>query len=186
MPSKANYNEILSPDGKKAAYIKGHNLWVRNTETGEHTQLTTDGEKHYGYATNNAGWIRSDRPVLLWGPNSEKIATFQHDSRDVKEMYLYNSKVGHSDLERWKYPMPGDSTVFKIERVIVHLGDKPKVVRLDMEPDLKRYIDDEQRQVMRFIKPIVQPVPFAKAWQNLTNFNTPKDFARACLALNNL
>lgn len=138
VPSKANYNEILSPDGKKAAYIKGHNLWVRNTETGEHTQLTTDGEKHYGYATNNAGWIRSDRPVLLWGPNSEKIATFQHDSRDVKEMYLYNSKVGHSDLERWKYPMPGDSTVFKIERVIVHLGDKPKVVRLDMEPDFHR------------------------------------------------
>ncbi len=133
--------EILSPDGKKAAYIKNYNLWVRNTETGEHTQLTTDGKQYYGYATNNAGWAKSDRPVLLWGPNSEKISTFQHDSRGVGEMYLYSTEVGHSKLERWKYPFPGDSTVFKIERVVVHLGNEnsePKVSRLNMDPDFHR------------------------------------------------
>lgn len=67
-----------------------------------------------------------------------------------------------------------------------HLYPLLGLYRLDMGPDLKRYIDDEQRQVMKFIKPIVQPVAFVKKWQNLTNFNTPKDFARACLALNNL
>ena len=58
--------------------------------------------------------------------------------------------------------------------------------RLDIEPNLKQYIDDGQRQVMKFIKPIVQPVAFIKEWQYLTNFNTPKDFERACLALNDL
>ena len=67
-----------------------------------------------------------------------------------------------------------------------HLYPLLGLYRLYMEPDLKRYIDDEQRQVMKFIKPIVQPVAFVKKWQNLTNFNTPKDFASACLALNNL
>lgn len=58
--------------------------------------------------------------------------------------------------------------------------------RLSIEPNLKDYIDDGQRQVMKFIQPIVQPVPFAKNWQYLTNFNTPKDFEHACLALNDL
>ena len=67
-----------------------------------------------------------------------------------------------------------------------HLYPLLGLYRLDMEPDLKRYIDDGQRQVMKFIQPIVQPVAFVKKWQNLTNFNTPKDFASACLALNNL
>ena len=67
-----------------------------------------------------------------------------------------------------------------------HLYPLLGLYRLDIEADLKCYLDDSQRQVMRFIKPIVQPVPFAKAWQNLTNFNTPKDFARACLALGDL
>ncbi|MCG3810194.1 NTP transferase domain-containing protein [Psychrobacter sp. Ps4] len=58
--------------------------------------------------------------------------------------------------------------------------------RLSIEPNLKDYIDDGQRQVMKFIQPIVQPVPFAKNWQYLTNFNTPKDFEHACLALDDL
>ena len=65
-----------------------------------------------------------------------------------------------------------------------HLYPLLGLYRLSIEPDLKQYIDDGQRQVMKFIKPIVQPVPFTKAWQALTNFNTPKDFASACLALN--
>ena len=67
-----------------------------------------------------------------------------------------------------------------------HLYPLLGLYRLSIEPELKQYIDDGQRQVMKFIKPIVQPVPFTQAWQALTNFNTPKDFARACLALNNL
>lgn len=67
-----------------------------------------------------------------------------------------------------------------------HLYPLLGLYRLDIEPSLKQYIDDGQRQVMKFIKPIVQPVAFVKEWQYLTNFNTPKDFEHACLALNNL
>ncbi|WP_201502642.1 molybdenum cofactor guanylyltransferase [Psychrobacter cibarius] len=67
-----------------------------------------------------------------------------------------------------------------------HLYPLLGLYRLSIEPDLKDYIDDGQRQVMKFIQPIVQPVPFAKDWQYLTNFNTPKDFEHACLALNDL
>ncbi len=108
-------------------------------ETGKDTQLTFDGQKDFGYATNNAGWVKSELPVLLWSPNSDKMATFQHDGRGVGEMYLYNTKVGHSKLEAWKYPLPGDkSLIFRVERVIIHLGAKPKVVRLKMPADMHR------------------------------------------------
>ena len=65
-----------------------------------------------------------------------------------------------------------------------HLYPLLGLYRLSIEPELKQYIDNGQRQVMKFIKPIVQPVPFTQVWQALTNFNTPKDFASACLALN--
>lgn len=131
-------SEHLSPNGKLAAYIKDFNLWVRDTETNKSTPLTFDGQKDFGYATNNAGWTKSELPVLLWSPNSDKIATFQHDGRGVGEMYLYNTKVGHSKLEAWKYPLPGDSLIFRIERVIINLGAQPKVVRLKMPPDAHR------------------------------------------------
>ena len=64
-----------------------------------------------------------------------------------------------------------------------HLYPLLGLYRLSIEPELKHYIDAGQRQVMKFIKPIVQPVPFAKAWQDLTNFNTPDAFECACTAL---
>lgn len=54
---------------------------------------------------------------------------------------------------------------------------------LDIEPDLKAYIDSGQRRVMPFIQPILQAVPFTQDWQHLTNFNTPEGFKQACAAL---
>src|SRR5215210_5135205 len=32
--------EVVSPDGKRAAFIRGFNLWVRDVATGRETQLT--------------------------------------------------------------------------------------------------------------------------------------------------
>ncbi len=136
-PGRLGRKYFLSPDGKKAAFIHEHNLWVRDVESGEETQLTTDGEEDFGYATNNAGWIKSERPVLLWSPDSKKIATFQHDGRGVGEMYLTTTNVGHPKLEAWKYPLPGDSLIFRSHRVVIHL-DGPQVVRLNMPPDPHR------------------------------------------------
>ena len=136
--SRINSDEHLSPDGSKAAYIQDFNLWVRDTKTDKRTQLTFDGKEDFGYATDNAGWTKSDAAILLWSPNSDKIATFQHDGRGVGEMYMYNTQVGHSKLEQWKYPLPGDSLIFRIERVVIHLTPKPKVVRLKMPADPHR------------------------------------------------
>jgi dipeptidyl aminopeptidase/acylaminoacyl peptidase len=126
-----------SPDGNWKAFIKDYNLWIKHTSSGEERQLTTDGVEDFGYATNNAGWTRSKGPVLLWSPDSKKIATFQHDGRGVGEMYLATTNVGHPKLEAWKYPLPEDSVIFRIHRVIVHIDD-PKVVRLKMDPDQHR------------------------------------------------
>lgn len=131
-------DEYLSPDGSKAAFIDEHNLWLRDTASNALTQLTFDGEQDYGYATNNAGWLRDDGPVLLWSPDSERIATFRHDGRNVGEMHLWTTQVGHSELDAWKYPLPGDDYIFMIERIVIHLEDEPRIVRLNMPPDPHR------------------------------------------------
>lgn len=130
-------NEVISPDGEKAAFIRDYNLWVKDLSTGKETQLTTDGVKDFGYATDNAGWKHSDKAILRWSPDSKKIATFQQDQRKVGNMYLVSTNVGHPKLEEWKYPLPGDSDVIMIERVIINV-DTPKVIRLKMAPDFHR------------------------------------------------
>ena len=129
--------DVRSPDGKKSAFLRDNNLWVRNLETNRETQLTTDGVKDFGYATDNAGWTKSDRPVLLWSPDSKRIATFQQDQRGVGEMHLVNTQTGHPQLQSWKYPLPGDEVVTTIQRVVLDL-DGPRVVRLNVPADQHR------------------------------------------------
>ena len=127
----------ISPDGKLAAFIRDYNLWVRDIASNKETQLTTDGIKDFGYATDNAGWKKSDRPILVWSPDSKKIATYQQDQRKVSDMYLVTTNVGKPTLQAWKYPLPGDKEVTSIYRVIIEVSN-PKVVRLKIPPGVRR------------------------------------------------
>jgi dipeptidyl-peptidase-4 len=127
----------LSPDGKKAAFVYDDNLCVRDVASGHETELTMDGVPDFGYATDNAGWTHSGRPIVVWSPDSKKIATFQQDQRKVGRMHLVNTAIGHPALESWPYPLAGDENVTMIERVIVDV-DARKVVRLKMPPDQHR------------------------------------------------
>lgn len=136
-PRSFRPNFRRSPDGKYEAFIKDYNLWVKELATGKKIQLTFDGLTDFGYATNNAGWAKSKLPVLLWSPDSRRIATFQQDARRVGEMYLVSTNVGHPKLEAWKYDLPGDKYIFQLHRVIIQLNPL-KVVRLKMSPDAQR------------------------------------------------
>ncbi|WP_303925533.1 S9 family peptidase [Draconibacterium sediminis] len=130
--------EVPSPDGKYEAFIRDWNLWIREVETGKETALTTDGVENFGYATDNAGWKKSDRPVLSWSPDSKKIATFQQDQRHVSDMYLVKTKVGAPELSAWKYPLPGDEDIIRIYRVIIDITKDDGIVRLKMAGDARR------------------------------------------------
>lgn len=129
--------EVTSPDGKYSAFIKDYNLWIKDLKTNEQKPLTTDGIKDFGYATDNAGWKSSDGPVLRWSPDSKKIATFKQDQRNVGDMYLATTNVGHPTLRAWKYPLPGDKDIPMIQRVIIEV-DAPKVIVFNIPPDPHR------------------------------------------------
>jgi dienelactone hydrolase len=128
---------VLSPDRKQEAFIRNWNLWVRDVATGKETQLTTDGVENFGYATDNAGWKHTDNAILEWSPDSKQIATFQQDQRQDGDMYLVTTRVGHPELQSWKYPLPGDAHITMIERVIIDVPTQ-KMVRLKMPPDQHR------------------------------------------------
>ena len=128
-----------SPNRKKYAFIRNWNLYVTDATSNRETQVTTDGVKDFGYATDNAGWIHSEAAIVSWSPDSKKIATFQQDQRGVGEMYLVSTKAGHPEMRAWKYPLVGDSIVSTISRVIIDLSEaEPKIVRFNMLPDQHR------------------------------------------------
>jgi len=133
---------VLSPDGRSEAFVRDWNLWLRDVATGRETPLTRDGVIDYGYATDNAGWIHSDRAIVVWSPDSKRIATFRQDQRRTGSMTLVSTNVGHPRVETWKYPMVGDADVTMIERVVIDVPASPampaRVLRLKTPPDQHR------------------------------------------------
>jgi len=128
---------VRSPDGNLAAFTKEHNLWVHDLQSGDDIQLTFDGIEHYSFGTNNHGWSRSDRPILLWSPDSKKIATYRLDERDVGMMTLWRTQSGRPEADIWPYALPGDSIVPMHERIVIDV-EYHQLVELDVEPDHQR------------------------------------------------
>jgi dipeptidyl-peptidase-4 len=128
---------VLSPDKRVEAFIRDWNLWLRDVGSGGETQLTFDGITDFGYATDNAGWIHSDRAIVLWSPDSKKIATFQQDQRKTGSMTLVSTQIGHPDVQTWKYPLVGDKDVTMIQRVVIDIPTR-HVLRLKTPADQHR------------------------------------------------
>ena len=75
----------LSPNGKTAAFVQDHNLWLCDLETGDKRALTDDGEHYHRYASapSCTGAVLYPIVDLLWSPDSKRIATQRIDTRDA-------------------------------------------------------------------------------------------------------
>ena len=127
----------VSPDGTRAVFARNWNLWLRDMKSGEEKALTVDGAEYFGYATDNAGWSSSDRAMVSWSPDSKKVATQQQDERNVGNMYLVNTTVGHPTLRVSKFPLPGDPVMAMLHRVVIDT-ETGTLTRLRMAPDFHR------------------------------------------------
>ncbi len=136
-PSYDRRRESLSPDETKIIFIRDWNLWVRDVKTSTETQLTFDGSENFGYATDNAGWRQSEKPILLWSPDSKKIATFKQDQRHVSDMHLVTTNPGAPKLKTWKYPIPEDKDIIRIHRIIIEV-EKAKIIKFNIPADPRR------------------------------------------------
>ena len=55
---------------------------------------------------------------------------------------MVSTKSGHPELSQWKYPLPGDSLIFRISRVVINVKNA-SMVRLNMPPDQHRSTSDD-------------------------------------------
>jgi dipeptidyl aminopeptidase/acylaminoacyl peptidase len=96
-------------------------------------------------------------------------------------MYLVDTRVGHPQLQAWKYPLPGDEKVTMIQRVIIEV-DSPRIIRLKLDPDQHRstLCDDVQCRGGEWAD--VEWSPDAK---QLAFVSTSRDHKRAQLRIAN-
>lgn len=134
-----------SPDGRWVAYTDDYDLYVRNTQTQEIVQLTSDGEQRYSYGTatpspkkrvEKGSQIVGDRVNVQWSPDSKKLMTYRLDQRSANQFTLVQSSP--NDRKRPKeftydYPLPGENGVPLAEPLVFDV-EKRKIVPLDIDP----------------------------------------------------
>ena len=126
--TKQLYWASISPDGNTVVYAKDLNLYRMSREDYEklkkdekdttivETQITTDGEPHFGYGQgysllNTDKLIDGKRKSVygVWSPDSRYFATILTDEREVKELWVINALANpRPTLETYKYQMPGE------------------------------------------------------------------------------
>tara|TARA_R110000751_G_scaffold113854_3_gene213196 strand:+ start:178743 stop:180926 length:2184 start_codon:yes stop_codon:yes gene_type:complete len=102
----------FSPDGKKVAYGYQNNLYVKNLETNDVTQLTFDGKKNK-VINGITDWVYEEEFGFVrafdWNADSNKIAFIRFDESDVPEfsMDVYGKDLYQTQTV-FKYPKAGE------------------------------------------------------------------------------
>lgn len=156
----------VSPDGRWAAYLKDHNLFVRDTSTGEVVQLTRDGVPGWDYATPlpdlrtlvtegiRHGEDVKAHPEVFWSPDSSKLITFRIDSRNAGRFttlqFVPPDQLRPKAFD-YVYPLPGEALPHADVMIFDVLSGKRvdvKTAPLDLEfqggPGYFRWLPDNK------------------------------------------
>ncbi|MDO7852097.1 S9 family peptidase [Hymenobacter convexus] len=83
----------FSPDGRRVAYVSGHNLFVENLADHAITQLTTDGTDKLINGTFD--WVYEEelncRDGFRWSPDGQRIAYWQLDANKTRNYLMLNT-----------------------------------------------------------------------------------------------
>jgi dipeptidyl aminopeptidase/acylaminoacyl peptidase len=121
-PTNGPIRGVRSPDGKWEATVHGHNLFLRDTESGKEEPLTRDANPTSTYSRN----AESDRAVAMnfetsdpeipipeayWSPDSKHLVAMRHKPGTERRVYLINSSPEDQlqpKLDSYPYLKPGD------------------------------------------------------------------------------
>jgi dipeptidyl-peptidase-4 len=131
-------NATFSPDENKIAFTRDNDIYVIDLITSLEIRLTDDGDEliYNGWAS----WVyyeeilgRSSRyRAFWWSPNSKMIAFLRFDDSPVPEFPLFRADGIHGELEKTRYPKPGDPNP------LVKLGV------IDLKSGKTAWLDDTQ------------------------------------------
>ena len=128
----------FSHDGKRLAYIRKHDLWVRKMPDGDEKQITKiiDDEE---VLNGEVDWVYAEelkvRSNYFWSPDDRQIAYVQMNEKAVPTYPIVDYSQQHARADMQKYPNPGDANPEVRVGVVDAGGGKTKWITLPMERD---------------------------------------------------
>ncbi len=131
----------FSPDGKKIAFTRGNNLFIKDLESNQENQITFDGKKN---AIINGGtdWVYEEEFSIdkgfFWSENGSEIAFYRFDESAVKEFSFTLWGKLYPDEYTYKYPKAGE--VNSVVDVLVYNLASGKTLKLNTGSENDQYI----------------------------------------------
>jgi dipeptidyl-peptidase 4 len=153
---EASEDPKFSPDGKKIAYLRKHNLYVHPVATYEGERPLLDEEKHKkkdkeasapndDILTGEVDWLYEEelgvRSNYFWSPEGGEILFLQMDESRVPTYPITDWLPTHPRVDQEKYPQPGDPNPAVRLGVASGDGGRPTWIKLT---------DDDDTYVPRF------------------------------------
>ncbi len=105
----------FSPNGRYVAFVREHNIYLSDLDTGEERPLTFDGDDNVINGTTD--WVYEEelglRDAFRWSPDGRRIAYWRLDQSAVPIFYLVDETQLYPELIEIPYPKAGkrNSTV---------------------------------------------------------------------------
>ncbi|MDR8389740.1 S9 family peptidase [Aliifodinibius sp. S!AR15-10] len=131
----------LSPAGDKAAFVIDNNLYWVNLNSGQETQVTTDGK--VGKIINGTtDWVYEEEfgfaKAWYWSPDGSKIAFYRFDESHVKEFSMMDWGQLYPGFTQFKYPKAGERN--SIVKIGVYDLESGKTTWMDIGSENDQYI----------------------------------------------
>lgn len=102
-------NINFSPDGKKAAFVRGNNIFLIDLKTKVETQLTFDGSEVI--LNGHFDWVYEEEFHIIngieWSPDSKRIAFWRLDQSNVPEIKIAKWDSLYLNELSMRYPKAG-------------------------------------------------------------------------------
>ena len=105
-------NATYSPDGSKVAFVKANNLYYKNLQTVQTTQVTNDGEWNK-IINGNTDWVYEEEfaftRAFQWSKSGSYLAYYKFDESRVPQYNMTMYKGLYPDTYSYKYPKAGEA-----------------------------------------------------------------------------
>jgi dipeptidyl-peptidase 4 len=131
----------FSPDGKKVAFVRDNNLFIKDLELNIEKAVTTDGEQNK-VINGSTDWVYEEEfsftTAFFWSPDSKRLAWFKFDERAVKEYAMPTYGTLYPGNYTFKYPKAGE-TNSTVTAWIFNLIDQ-KTTQVNTGNDANQYL----------------------------------------------
>ncbi|MHC1707900.1 MAG: S9 family peptidase [Bacteroidales bacterium] len=122
----------FSPDGKKVAFVRDNNLFIKDLTTDIEEQFTSDGALN-SIINGATDWVYEEEfefsKGFFWSPDGRKIAFYRFDESQVKEFSYTEWGELYPQEYRYKYPKAGEDN----SRVTLWIYDLEKKTTLPVD-----------------------------------------------------